>query len=220
MFASASVASSDFIGELCGRLELHSAFPPSLSSSVWYHKTIDMVVDARYVAGTFPAMHVTLHSKMGNLTRYLRRSCQPNADVRDMHRSGLRVVAVFATQDIHEVLVHVWPLYFITAQGTEITIPFDYPVERARGCGCSLPNCKGSCHCLSCHIATHAQCGLQLRTDGRPSAAETSMRLSGLARPRRPVPSDVRPTRSKQRSRRIRPRSGCSAMRACGDGGR
>ena len=28
-------------------------------------------------------------------------------------------------------------------QGTEITIAFDYPMERARACGCTLSDCKG-----------------------------------------------------------------------------
>ena len=47
LFATGVLGAGDIVGEMCGRLEVRSALALSLSSSIWYHKTLDIAIDAR-----------------------------------------------------------------------------------------------------------------------------------------------------------------------------
>ncbi|XP_065066637.1 inactive histone-lysine N-methyltransferase 2E-like isoform X2 [Rhopilema esculentum] len=76
---------------------------------------LELVVDARTV---------------GNEARYIRRSCAPNSDVTHVVKDG----------NLHILVQSKQPL----VMGTEITIPFDYPLETYTGylnCACKEPTC-------------------------------------------------------------------------------
>merc|ERR1719272_631037 len=71
---------------------------------LWYHPTLDLCIDAS-------------EARCTSDTRYIRRSCKPNAYTRDIRIRGKRAVGVFPLKDI--------------ATGAELTLPFDFDWTQA-----------------------------------------------------------------------------------------
>ena len=113
LFNDAPLAPGQFVIEYLGRAILRADLTSATSSYVFYYPKDDVVIDAR---------------ASGNIARFVRRSCTPNLEYREVLSHGLRSVAFFATSAV--------------PAGSELTIPFEYPVERARGCACKRPDCS------------------------------------------------------------------------------
>ena len=113
LFNDTPLVPGQFVIEYLGRAVLRADLTSATSSYVFYYPKDDVVIDAR---------------ASGNIARFVRRSCTPNLEFREVLSHGLRSVAFFATAAV--------------PSGTELTIPFEYPVERARGCACKRPDCS------------------------------------------------------------------------------
>lgn len=82
--------------------------------------------------------HILLHNgmsidarKFGSKIRFIRRSCCPNAEIREVKRNNKIQLFIYSKQEIPE--------------NTEITIHFDYPWRTCLfgvDCSCSQLNCQ------------------------------------------------------------------------------
>eukprot|EP01135_Chromosphaera_perkinsii_P000598 Nk52_evm1s136 gene=Nk52_evmTU1s136 len=88
----------------------------ALTPFIYFHNSLDLCCDA---------------SKKGNDARYLRQSCTPNAEVRDIYIGGRLCLGIFALRDISE--------------DSEITIELNYLLKNKktiRSCACGKVNCQ------------------------------------------------------------------------------
>eukprot|EP00117_Sycon_ciliatum_P029394 scpid9219/ scgid2336/ Histone-lysine N-methyltransferase MLL5; Myeloid/lymphoid or mixed-lineage leukemia protein 5 homolog len=150
IIAAEPIKSGTFLVQFTGHISSRKAFDESTSKQAWIcgvlpyvlfyrgHGDLDLVVDAR---------------SKGNLARFLRRSCTPNAEVRPFVSNDCFCLGVYTTRDI--------------AKHDEITIGFDFPFEK-----CKFPV---ECACLlavrdpkSCHVVGFsARCMAGLREERR-----------------------------------------------------
>eukprot|EP00117_Sycon_ciliatum_P038716 scpid83602/ scgid2336/ Histone-lysine N-methyltransferase MLL5; Myeloid/lymphoid or mixed-lineage leukemia protein 5 homolog len=113
IIAAEPIKSGTFLVQFTGHISSRKAFDESTSKQAWIcgvlpyvlfyrgHGDLDLVVDAR---------------SKGNLARFLRRSCTPNAEVRPFVSNDCFCLGVYTTRDI--------------AKHDEITIGFDFPFEK------------------------------------------------------------------------------------------
>lgn len=123
LVVSTEVRSGEPIAEYSGvfrsKTDFHETLPASMRTRacphVWFHPKADVCIDARSSGGT---------------TRYVRRSCRPNAVVKEARIGSRRVAVVWALRDI--------------AKGTEATVAFDFePASRPYRvpCACDHASC-------------------------------------------------------------------------------
>lgn len=129
LIAYCDISAGNFILEYRGTLmshqrfeELHPMFKESCPYVVMYNKikTLQLVIDAR---------------NYGNDARFVRRSCTPNAELQHLTANGALHVMMISQGDIKK--------------DSEITIPFDFPLDSYRGfleCACNTELCSVRLH--------------------------------------------------------------------------
>ena len=125
VFADAQLPADAYVGELRGLMQLRSAFEDALPRAqalskrpcpyVFFHHQVDLCCDAR---------------EKGSAMRFVRRTCNPNAEVRLRQSNGHLALGLFTMHDV--------------AKDDEITIAFDTPttqIDYPVHCSCGRREC-------------------------------------------------------------------------------
>ncbi len=133
----------------------------AVGKSLWKHKPCPFV----YLYGKISEFDLCIDARSyGNLARFIRRSCTPNAELRHFFVASELCFGVYATDDI--------------TTGEEVTLPFDfryekcdYPVE----CACGL---KSTCLVVRSNRSKKRQSGGGGGGGGTKSVEEGESRQS------------------------------------------